>query len=216
MKEQHDIGYLLDLILFAMVICWIGFLLSGCSSPIPLPVVKNQVAISPLQMEASQPPSPITHSLRAKTALVAPVELWTNTVTVAWNSSPSPDVVGYRLYYGSQPGKYTTTIDVGSIPTAVVRLVTDSVERWYFVCTAYNSAGLESPFSNEAHWPPYAPVLTGFTLTGTGAVKQSTDLRNWTTFTNLLGSINLPLTSGSKFFKGSNKLTIKPIWYQPQ
>jgi hypothetical protein len=36
------------------------------------------------------------------------------TVSLAWDASPSPTFVGYRLDCGAAPGVYTTFIDVGN------------------------------------------------------------------------------------------------------
>lgn len=71
-------------------------------------------------------------------------------VNLAWDSSPSnPD--GYRIHYGTSPGNYTQTIDVGNVTEYMVsELQTDVI--YYFVVSAYNEFG-ESGYSNEAQWP---------------------------------------------------------------
>ena len=63
-------------------------------------------------------------------------------VTLAWDPSPDPTVVGYRVYYGSSSRSYTQSIDAGNSTTATVSNL--AAGEYFFVVTAYNSAGLES------------------------------------------------------------------------
>jgi hypothetical protein len=80
--------------------------------------------------------------------------------TLAWDANSEPDVVGYRLYYGGSPGVYSASIDVGNTTARSV----DSLEAgatYYFVVTAYNSAGLESAPSNEVAYTPPSLLADG-------------------------------------------------------
>jgi hypothetical protein len=45
-------------------------------------------------------------------------------VTLAWNPSPSPGIMGYRLHYGVSSGSYSVIIDVGNTTTATVQNLT--------------------------------------------------------------------------------------------
>ncbi|RYD75775.1 MAG: fibronectin type III domain-containing protein [Verrucomicrobiaceae bacterium] len=68
---------------------------------------------------------------------------------LSWRPSSEPNVVGYRVHYGTAPGKYDKTIDVGNVTTTTI----DNLKgggRYVFVVTAYNSAQLESLPSKEA------------------------------------------------------------------
>ncbi len=58
------------------------------------------------------------------------------------------DLDGYRLYWGKTPGIYTdsVTIDNESITTYVVENI--PVGTYEFVGTAFNTAGIESRYSN--------------------------------------------------------------------
>ena len=72
----------------------------------------------------------------------------TASVTLAWNPSLSSGIAGYRLHYGTSSGTHPNILNVGNTTTATVSSLTVG-HRYYFVATAYNTAGLESPPSNE-------------------------------------------------------------------
>lgn len=69
-------------------------------------------------------------------------------VTLAWDPNPEPDVSGYIVYYGHVSRNYPYHTNVGNVTTATVYGLQ---EGWtcYFAITATNTAGLESDFSNE-------------------------------------------------------------------
>lgn len=69
-------------------------------------------------------------------------------VTLAWNPSPSPGIMGYRLHYGFSSGSYSVIIDVGNTTTATVQNLTVG-QTYYFVVTAYNISGRQSGPSNQ-------------------------------------------------------------------
>ena len=68
--------------------------------------------------------------------------------TLAWNRHTDPDVVGYRVRYGTSSGKYDKTVDVGGNLTATIPDLTAG-SSYYAVVTAYNSAQIESMPSSE-------------------------------------------------------------------
>lgn len=79
------------------------------------------------------------------------------TVTLSWTAptqnedgSTLTDLDGYRLYWGKTPGNYTNsvTIDNESITTYVVDNIL--VGTYEFVGTSFNTAGVESRYSNPA------------------------------------------------------------------
>ena len=80
----------------------------------------------------------------------------TGSVTLSWtppteyeDGSPLTDLAGFKLYYGTETGRYTETIDVDNpgISTYVVNNLTPNT--YFFAATAYNSSGVESDFSEE-------------------------------------------------------------------
>src|SRR5438270_11863744 len=68
-------------------------------------------------------------------------------VQLAWDAINAPTLAGYRLYYGQTSSTYTTYIDVGLQTTATVTDLTPG-QLYFFVVTAYDTAGDESDPSN--------------------------------------------------------------------
>lgn len=90
--------------------------------------------------------------------------------TLAWNRNSEPDIAKYRLYYGTQSGKPSQSLDVGNVTTSTVSNLNDGT-TYFFTATAVNTAGLESPPSNEVFHTtpnPTAHVLTVSNGSGTG------------------------------------------------
>jgi hypothetical protein len=81
-------------------------------------------------------------------------------LTLAWsrNSSRSPEVAGYRVYYGTTSKKYTDNIAVGNVATYVVSGLTAGVP-YFFAITAYNTNGLESLLSKEFRYVLKSPKV---------------------------------------------------------
>ena len=69
-------------------------------------------------------------------------------VTLEWEAS-SGDVAGYNVYQGTSSRDYDVTSDVGNWTSVTIADLEDD-ESYYFAVTAYNSAGDESGYSNEA------------------------------------------------------------------
>jgi fibronectin type 3 domain-containing protein len=69
--------------------------------------------------------------------------------TLTWDSPEiSTDVTGYKVYYGTSSMIYTQSIDVGNTTSHTVGNLLDG-QTYYFAAVAYNSAGIESGYSNE-------------------------------------------------------------------
>ena len=77
-------------------------------------------------------------------------------VLLAWDASPVPDVVLYRLYVGIQ------SLRAGNPPltgysTQKAQFQVDGLDYgtdYFFCVTAINLAGLESEYSNELQYTP--------------------------------------------------------------
>ncbi len=69
-------------------------------------------------------------------------------VTVAWDANPEPAVRGYVIYYGTSPGNYTQSVDVGNSTSCVISGL-QAGATYYMAVTAYDDSRDESGFSNE-------------------------------------------------------------------
>ncbi len=72
------------------------------------------------------------------------------TRTLAWDANAETDIAGYRLSYGTAPGSYATTVDVGKVTQWTISGLSAGV-TYYFVIRAYNTAGLVSAPSNPVN-----------------------------------------------------------------
>lgn len=116
-------------------------------------------------------------------------------VTLAWDPSPGPDIAGYRLYSGLASQTYTSMLDVGSATTGTISNLLAGT-TYYFAVTAYDVAGLESPFSGEIAYTVPLPLggaalalsinqTNQVALSGTAppgyqyAVQCTSDFTNW-------------------------------------
>lgn len=79
--------------------------------------------------------------------------------TLAWDKSTDPGVTGYTVSYGTASGRYTNSVNVGSVTQYTVTGLDVSLD-YYFAVQAYNSAGVMSTYSNEAMLPAAAPPGT--------------------------------------------------------
>jgi len=75
-------------------------------------------------------------------------ESGTASLKLAWDKSPSDQVVGYRVVYGTKPGRYDGSMDVGNALTATVTGL-HSGTRYFIAVLALDAQGNQSPPSNE-------------------------------------------------------------------
>lgn len=121
----------------------------------------------------------------------------TQSVTLAWISSPSPAVNGYKIYYWAVSGSNTNVITVGTVTNVVVSGL-QAGETYYFFATSLDSnSDTESDPSNIAAYtaPDQATLgiqvaredgaATSVSITAVGAVpdqwvlESSADLQHW-------------------------------------
>ncbi|OGW35096.1 MAG: hypothetical protein A2010_13400 [Nitrospirae bacterium GWD2_57_9] len=84
----------------------------------------------------------------------------TGSATFAWDAPTTnedgtalADLAGFKLYVGTAPGRYTSSVTVGN---ATSYKVTDlPAGTYYAVVTAYNRGGAESIYSNEVVKPVF-------------------------------------------------------------
>ena len=95
-------------------------------------------------------------------------------LNLAWNPSPSANVAGYTLRFGTNSGSYFDFLVLGTETAATVFDLEEGV-TYYFSVSAYTAAGFESDPSNELSYrvpdgtvinvPPVLDALPNLTLT---------------------------------------------------
>ena len=93
-------------------------------------------------------------------------------VNLAWDANPEPDIAKYKVYWGLESGAPTESLDIGKVTAATVRHLDDGA-TYFFTVTAINKAGEESEPSNEVSTPtpshpPRLHTLTVVSGTGSG------------------------------------------------
>jgi hypothetical protein len=114
--------------------------------------------------------------------LICAAMMHAQSVTLAWDASPSADVGGYRVHFGLTSSNYTYVTNAGLVLTQAV--VLPHAGRWFFAATAVSTNGIESAFSNEVQWEakPGAPTVHGETWVRlTPVIERSTNLVDWLT-----------------------------------
>jgi hypothetical protein len=153
-------------------------------------------------------------------------------VKLSWNPSPDVAVAGYVIYYGITSHAYTDKISLGNA-TAVTISNLVAGTTYYFAATAYDNAGIESPFSNEAVYAVpldtsnqpavLNPALSSdgqfsFTISGVAGnpyvIEASTNLINWEPiFTNVAPftfAIPVDSQSSGRFFRADYSAALDP------
>lgn len=69
-------------------------------------------------------------------------------VTLGWEKSSDPDVVGYNIYFGTSSQIYTSKLSFGNVTNATITSLADGV-TYYFSATTYDSLNRESAFCDE-------------------------------------------------------------------
>jgi len=76
--------------------------------------------------------------------------------TLSWDRNPEPDIESYVVSWGTAPGSYQFTVDVGTA-TSWVFTPPSTVSSYYFAVQARNVYGLVSPMSTEVKLTGYVP-----------------------------------------------------------
>src|SRR5205807_422426 len=88
----------------------------------------------------------------ASVSITTPPPPPSNSASLAWDAVTTPTLAGYRVYFGTAPGTYLQSlgqgISVGNV-TAYTLTGLASGSQYYFAVTAFDTVGVESPYSNE-------------------------------------------------------------------
>ena len=142
--------------------------------------------------------------------------VFAQTVELSWDASPSAEVAGYRVYYGTNSRGYGFTMNSGLVQTQRVALPRRG--RWFFAVTAYDTNAMESDFSNEVQWesnagftnePPRPPVLAGANVVRVcPVIERSTNLVDWAAVSGEPSFF--AATNAAEFFRAT-RLTIERV-----
>jgi hypothetical protein len=96
----------------------------------------------------------------------------TGSVTLLWNPSPSPDIAGYEVLYGTASGDYSSEVLVGDTNVVTISNLEPGI-TYYFAVTCYNSVGEESVPSNEATYTVPADLTNPPAVLGNTALTAA-------------------------------------------
>jgi hypothetical protein len=147
-------------------------------------------------------------------------------VTLAWSPVTNTDLAGHKVYYGPVSHTYTNNISVGNVTNATISGLVEGA-TYCIAATAFNTAGLESDFSNEISYTVPIAALPGvelrvtptrqFILTVTGTightynVQASQNLSTW----RVIGTVTVG-ASGSSNFTDTNAANLSKRFYRIQ
>lgn len=77
-------------------------------------------------------------------------------VIIAWDANNEQDVIGYRLFYGTESGIYTNQVNSPG-PIAVANNLSEG-QTYYFAAVAVNLNGFESQVSDEISYTPAGQI----------------------------------------------------------
>ncbi len=72
-------------------------------------------------------------------------------VIVSWDPNSEPDLLGYKVYWGTSSRNYTNVKDVGNSTTYTIANLAEGL-KYFFAVTAYDTAYNESDFSVEVSY----------------------------------------------------------------
>jgi hypothetical protein len=77
-------------------------------------------------------------------------------VELQWDANTEPELAGYKIYWGTSSGNYTSSKDVGKTTTYTLTGL-DEGKTYYFSATAYDGSSNESGYSNQIFYTvPYS------------------------------------------------------------
>jgi hypothetical protein len=69
--------------------------------------------------------------------------VFADSVSFIWTTNSEPDLAGYKLYYGTNSGRYSNIVNVPKTNIFQLQGLVRQ-KRYYFALTAYSTGGLES------------------------------------------------------------------------
>jgi len=110
----------------------------------PAPTVTSPPPSSPPAPAPAPPPPPSSSTPPPPSSAIG-------SATLLWNANSDSDLVGYKVYVGTQSGLYTfpgSPFTIGTV-TSYTILNLPAGQTYFFALSAYDTYGNESPLSNE-------------------------------------------------------------------
>lgn len=97
-------------------------------------------------------------------------------VMFSWDKvvDTTPQVIGYKVHWGTESGSYTHTLDVGNVCKVIINGFIDG-QHYYAAITSYASGGSESDYSTELE------VYSKLSEEVWVALQESDNLKDWKT-----------------------------------
>jgi hypothetical protein len=115
-----------------------------------------------------------------KSAMAGSATLTWSAPTTNVDGTPLTDLAGYKVYFGTTSGVYSSSLsvglNVGTPPSYIVNNL--GAGTYYFAVTAYDAAGVESAFSTEASKNFTGPIVSGISANN---ISTSGATISWTT-----------------------------------
>jgi hypothetical protein len=109
------------------------------------------------------------------TFFILPVLAYSAEVTLAWDPNDEDDLAGYKIYYGTSSGNYSTSVDVGNTTEYTITGLNDAT-IYYFAATAYDTSDNESDYSEEVIYGGDNTHLITTTFGANGNISPSGDV----------------------------------------
>jgi hypothetical protein len=77
-------------------------------------------------------------------------------LTLAWDPNAEENLAGYKVYYGTASGSYSSVVDAGNCTSLTISSL-EAGKTYYFAATAYAAGGEESAKSNEIRYDTPMP-----------------------------------------------------------
>lgn len=155
--------------------------------------------------------APATVQPLSKALALSASNSWEHNVSLSWVLDADPYVAGYTVYWGTQSGQYSQSMDVpGRSVTNTTVMPLFSGITYFFALTCWTSNKVVSMLSNEVSYtpPPNPPILNApfvsLTVSGPFTFWESTNLVSWDVVgETALNSLTLPIDNGNHYFRAS-------------
>jgi hypothetical protein len=97
------------------------------------------------------------------------------TLTLRWDPSPDPTVVGYIVYAGTRSGQYSASFNVGAATSFTYGVVAD--QPYFFAVASYAAGMIVGPVSGEAVGSARTPALLSSPADQSSMVGSFTQLK---------------------------------------